>query len=207
MIIDPEGKMKRICVYCGASPGVRRGYVEAAQRLGRELVDRGFGLVYGGGKVGIMGILADTVLDAGGEVTGVITEDLVGMEVAHTGVTDLQVMPKMHERKAMMAKLADGFIALPGGLGTFEEFLEVLTWTQLGFHQKPCGLMNVMGYYDGLLQFLAHAVGEGFMLQAHREMVLVDEDPGKLLDRFEHYERPNVDKAAWAKRISELADE
>ena len=194
--------MKHVCVYFGASPGVRSDYANAARALGRELLARNIGLVYGGGNLGMMRILADTVLDGGGEVIGVMTRDLVEREVAHTGLTDLRVMPKMHQRKALIAKLADGFIALPGGLGTFEEIMEVLTWSQLGFHQKPCGLLNVLGYYDRLLGFLDHAVAEGFMLQANRDMVVVDENPDGLIDKFLIYQHPNVDKAAWAKQMS-----
>jgi uncharacterized protein (TIGR00730 family) len=164
--------MKRICVYCGSSNGAREAYTAAARALGRALVRRDLGLVYGGSDAGLMGVLADTVLAEGGEVIGVIPEPLVVKEVAHKGLTELRIVRSMHERKAMMAELADGFIALPGGFGTLEEFCEIVTWIQLGLHRKPCGLLNIEGYYDGLLAFLDHAVAEGFIHPGYRAMVL-----------------------------------
>ncbi|MFB6095909.1 MAG: TIGR00730 family Rossman fold protein [Haloferacaceae archaeon] len=184
--------MERICVYCGSNPGRDPAYREAATAFGRELVARDLGLVYGGGTVGMMGTLADAVLEAGGEAHGVIPESLLEREPPHRGLTELDVVQSMHERKARMVELADGFVALPGGYGTFEELLEVLTWAQLGFHRSPCGVLNVAGYYDDLVAFLDHAVAEEFVSQDHREMVVVAEDPGPLLDGFERYEPPAV---------------
>src|SRR5262245_55803245 len=153
---ETDGK-GRICVFTGSRRGVRAEYADAAKQLGRALVQRGYGLVYGGGKVGLMTIIADTVLDLKGHVTGVIPDSLVGKEVAHRGLSNLRVVGSMHERKALMAALSNGFIAMPGGIGTMEEFFEVLSWAQLGLHEKPCGLLNVCGYYDPLMQFIDHA--------------------------------------------------
>jgi uncharacterized protein (TIGR00730 family) len=161
------------------------------------LVERQIGLVYGGASVGLMGKLAETVLDGGGEVTGVIPSGLVKMEVAFEGLPDLRVVDSMHERKALMADLADGFIALPGGLGTIEEIFEVLTWAQLGIHEKPCGFLNICGYYDHLIRFLEGAVGEKFIRADHQSMVLVDEQPERILEQFGRYDPPKVDKAKW----------
>ncbi|MCP3942960.1 MAG: TIGR00730 family Rossman fold protein [Desulfobacteraceae bacterium] len=186
--------MKKICVYCGSSPGRRPEYIEAARFLAKELLSRNIGLVYGGAHVGIMGEIADTVLEGGGEVIGIIPQALVDLEVSHTGLTELIIVNSMHERKAMMADLSDGFIALPGGLGTIEELFEVLTWAQLGFHKKPCGLLNADGYYDHLSAFLDHAVKEEFVKNAHRSMLIIEKDPITLLERFEAYEPPRVSK-------------
>ena len=194
--------MKRICVYCGSSPGVRPEYVRAARQLGQALVSRDIELVYGGGRVGVMGEIAHAVLEAGGEVIGVIPRGLVDKEVAFTDLSDLRVVPSMHERKALMVELSDGFVALPGGLGTFEEFLEVLTWAQLNIHHKPCGLLNVCGYYSKLVGFLDHAVAEQFLQSQHRSMLVMDESPAALLDRFEAYQPPVADKAAWALQMA-----
>jgi uncharacterized protein (TIGR00730 family) len=194
--------MKRICVFCGSSPGVLPAYAAAARGLGHTLVETGIDLVYGGASVGLMGILAQTVLDAGGRVTGVIPRLLADKEVAFTRLDDLRIVESMHERKALMAELSDGFIALPGGIGTIEEFVEVLTWSQLGIHGKPCGLLTVDGYYDRLLGFFDHMVEEGFMRPENREMVLVDEDPALLLMKMNLYRAPMVDKAAWALKLS-----
>ena len=194
--------MKRICVFCGSSPGARPEYTQAARRLGQTLVNRDMGLVYGGGRVGVMGAVANAVLEAGGDVTGVIPAGLFDAEVAFEGLSDLQVVPSMHERKALMMELSHAFIALPGGLGTFEEFLEVLTWAQLGLHQKPCGLLNVCQYFGWLMSFLDHAVGEQFIQSAHRSMLLVDESPDALLDKFEGYQPPSVNKSEWALRMA-----
>ena len=177
--------MRRVCVFCGSSPGARPIYAGAARALGETMASRGLGLVYGGGNVGLMGILADAMLARGAEVIGVIPESLVAWEVAHTGLADLRVVDSMHARKAMMADLADGFIALPGGLGTLEEFLEVCTWAQLGFHDKPMGLLDVDGYFAPLLALLDHAVGERFVRPEHRAMVLVAGTATELLDRME----------------------
>jgi len=174
----------RICVFTGSRHGARSEYAEAAKRLGRDLVARNYGLVYGGGNVGLMTVIADTVLEMNGDVTGVIPDSLVSKEVAHQGLTDLRVVNSMHERKALMAELADGFIAMPGGIGTMEEFFEVLSWAQLGLHEKPCGLLNVCGYYDPLIQFLDRAVEQDFIKPKHRALLIEENDPGKLLDRF-----------------------
>lgn len=186
--------MKRICVYCGSSPGESPEYMEAARILGRELVKRDITLVYGGAHVGIMGEIADTVLAAGGEVIGIMPKALADKEIAHNGLTELRVVGSMHERKAMMADLSDGFIALPGGMGTLEEIFEVLTWSQLGYHRKPCSLLNIKGYYDSLTQFLDHTVEEGFVKSVHRGMILIEDNTEKLLDLMAEYESPKVDK-------------
>jgi uncharacterized protein (TIGR00730 family) len=179
--------------------------MQAARLLGKTLAEKQYTLVYGGASVGLMGQVARSCLDAGGEVIGVITRRLMNMEVAYTRLNDLQVVETMHERKARMAELADGFIALPGGLGTIEEFFEVVTWSQLGMHQKPCGLLNTGHYYDRLLDFLDTAVSEQFIGDIHRSMVLVDENPQNLLAKFESYEAPKVDKGAWARHLMEQA--
>jgi uncharacterized protein (TIGR00730 family) len=193
--------MKRICVFCGSSPGTRPAYLDAAAALGQALVRRKLGLVYGGGRVGLMGHIARAVLAAGGEVTGVIPRGLVSREVGFTELTDLRVVESMHERKALMIDLSDSFIALPGGLGTIEEFFEVLTWGQLDLHQKPCGLLNVAGYFDQLAAFLDTVHAEQFVDDEHRAMVMMDEDPDRLLERFAAYEHPTSDKAAWTLRL------
>lgn len=184
--------MKRICVFCGSSPGARPVYREAAVALGRALVEARLGLVYGGASVGLMGALADTVLKLGGEVIGVIPRLLIRLEVEHTGLADLRVVDTMHERKAMMAGLADGFIALPGGIGTLEELFEAWTWGQLGAHGKPCGLLDVGGYYTGLGQFIEHMVQERFLQPPHRAMLMVETNAATLLDRFTDYVPPPV---------------
>jgi uncharacterized protein (TIGR00730 family) len=170
--------------------------VETAQALGTELVRRGLGLVYGGGSVGLMGVIADAVLAEGGEVIGVLPRGLVGKELGHAGLTELHLVDSMHERKALMASLADGFVALPGGLGTLEEILEILTWAQLGIHRKPVGLVDVAGYWDGLLALLRHAVGEGFIRPEYAGLLLVEPAPAVLLDRFTTW-RPAVTPAVW----------
>ncbi len=186
--------MEKICVYCGSSPGRTPEYFDCARVLAKELVRRNIGLVYGGASAGIMGELANTVLNSGGEVVGVIPQSLVDKEVAHNDLTELKVVNSMHERKAIMAELSDGFIALPGGLGTIEELFEVLTWSQLGFHKKPCALLNIKQYYNSLSLFLDHAVEEQFIKPIHHEMLLVEEDPYKLLNAMETYIAPSVDK-------------
>jgi uncharacterized protein (TIGR00730 family) len=182
--------MRRVCVFCGSSPGARPGYTEATAELGRTLVADGLGLVYGGAGVGLMGTLADTVLAAGGEAIGVIPRALVEKEIAHTGLHDLRVVGSMHERKALMTDLADAFVALPGGLGTLEELLEIYTWAQLGLHQKPCALLDVDGYYAGIAAFLRHAVDERFLREEHRAMLIVEREPRALLDRLDRFEPP-----------------
>lgn len=192
--------LRRICVFCGASSGNRPAYVTAAKRVGRELAERGIGLVYGGGNIGLMGTLADACLEAGGYVIGVIPQALVAKEVAHKQLSDLRIVSSMHERKAMMAELSDGFIAMPGGWGTFEELFEVLTWGQLGLHRKPVGLLNVDGYFDPLLAFLRHAVEEQFVRSEFDQLLPVADSPIELLDRFAAYEPPQVRK--WIDRAS-----
>ncbi|MEO8008688.1 MAG: TIGR00730 family Rossman fold protein [Betaproteobacteria bacterium] len=176
--------MKRVCVFCGSNPGARPQYRIAAQALAAALARCGLGLVYGGGNVGLMGMIADSMLQAGGEVIGVIPQSLVAKEVAHHGVTELRVVDTMHQRKALMNELSDAFIALPGGFGTLDEFFEILTWSQLGIHNKPSGLLNVCGYYDSLLAMLDHAVNERFLRPAHRALVLADSDADSLLQRL-----------------------
>ena len=177
--------MKRVCVFCGANAGRREEYRSAARLLAGALARRGLGLVYGGGNVGLMGTLADEMLQAGGEVIGVIPRRLVDREVAHRGLTELRIVDTMHQRKAMMNDLSDAFIALPGGYGTLEEFFEILTWSQLGIHRKPSGLLNVLGYYDSLLAMLDHAVAEQFLLPANRKLVVAETDPELLLRRLD----------------------
>jgi uncharacterized protein (TIGR00730 family) len=173
-----------ICVFCGSSPGSRPEYREAAGELGALLASRRIRLVYGGGHVGLMGVLADAVLDGGGEVVGVITDGLQAREVGHTALPDLRVVATMHERKALMASLADAFVALPGGAGTLDEFFEAWTWTQLGIHRKPVGFLNVAGYFDALLTFLAHAVDQRFIRDEHWDAVVVDADAARLVERL-----------------------
>jgi uncharacterized protein (TIGR00730 family) len=180
-----DGAMRSVCVFCGSNPGRRPEYLAAAAELGQALAGRGLRVVYGGAHVGAMGALADAVLATGGEITGVIPGQLVEAEVAHRGLADLRVVGSMHERKALMADLSDAFIALPGGLGTLEEFAEILTWAQLGLHAKPAGLLNVAGYYDGLLAFLDHAQAEYFLRPAHRDMIISRPDVAGLLAAVE----------------------
>lgn len=186
--------MKQVCVFCGSSMGVRPIYREMAQRLGASLAQRELGLVYGGGNIGLMGVVADAALAAGGQVIGVIPDFLATKEVAHHHLTQLHVVPSMHDRKALMAELSDAFIALPGGCGTFEEFFEVLTWGQLGLHQKPYGLLNVAGYYDPLLELLDRSVAEQFLKVEFRELVLADGDVDRLLDRLATLQIPQIEK-------------
>ena len=175
---------KRICVFCGSSAGVRPDYAEAAEALGHLLASRDIGIVYGGSHRGLMGTLADAALAAGGEVIGVIPRDMVEREVAHTGLSGLRIVESMHERKALMADLADGFIAMPGGFGTLDEFCEILTWAQLGLHAKPCGMLNVAGFFDPLLAAFDHAVAEGFIRPAHRGMMISEQNPVLLVNRL-----------------------
>lgn len=198
----PAHELKKICVFCGSSPGARPDYLQTAIELGHALAEQGIGLVYGGANIGIMGTLARAVLEKGGRVTGVMPKALARKEVAFTDLADLRVVETMHERKQLMADLSDGFIALPGGLGTAEEFIEVLTWAQLDIHEKPCGLLNVCGFYDRLLGFLDHATDEHFMAPGHRAMVIVDTAPKALLEKFSGYSPPVVDKAGWALKLN-----
>ena len=186
--------MERVCVFCGANPGARPAYAEAAAGLGRLLSEENIGVVYGGGRVGLMGVVAEAALGAGGEVVGVIPQALLEREIAHTGLTDLRVVGSMHERKALMSELSEGFIALPGGTGTLEEFFEVLTWAQLGEHRKPCALLNAGRYYDPLLVLFDHMVAKGFLSEEHRAMVLVETEPEALLEALAGYKPPRVVK-------------
>lgn len=194
--------MKRICVFCGSNRGVGEAYAEAARTVARLLAQRKLGLVYGGGNVGLMGILADAMLEAGGEVIGVIPHSLVAREVAHHGVTELRIVQTMHERKALMNELSDGFIAMPGGFGTLDEFFEVLTWSQLGFHGKPCGMLDVDGYFRELLAMLDRAVEQKFLSPAHRALVISEADPATLLARMAAF-RP-VTAGKWADASGEF---
>lgn len=184
--------MPRLAVFCGAAPGARPLYEQTARTMGAALARRGLGLVYGGGRVGLMGAVADGALAAGGAVIGVMPRGLFPKEVGHPGLTEMRLVESMHERKALMADLADGFIALPGGYGTLDEFCEILTWAQLGLHRKPCGLLNAAGYYDGFLQFLDHAAAEAFVKPQFRGLILDDTDPDRLLDRLAAYQPPAV---------------
>jgi uncharacterized protein (TIGR00730 family) len=190
--------MKRVCVFCGSSVGNQRAYADAAEAMGALIARKGLGLVYGGGNVGLMGIVADAALANGGEVIGVIPQSLADREIAHAGVTDLRVVDSMHTRKAMMADLADAFIAMPGGVGTFEEFFEVVTWTQLGLHRKPSGLLNVNAFYTPLAAFIDQAVSEGFIKPVHRAGIIVDDDPERLLNTLAAIDLPDVPK--WIRR-------
>ena len=187
-------KFERICVFCGSNSGIKPVYRDAALVLGKLLAARGIELVYGGGNVGLMGVLADAALESGGRVIGVIPESLMAKEVGHAGLTELRIVKSMHERKALMADLSDGFIAMPGGFGTFEEFCEIVTWSQLGIHAKPCGLLNVEGYYDPLLQLFDYAVREGFLREENRRLVLEDRDPQRLLEEMARFRAPAVGK-------------
>jgi uncharacterized protein (TIGR00730 family) len=186
--------MRRVCVYCGSNPGVRPEYGAAALELADVLVRHELELVYGGADKGIMGVLADAVLEHGGKVHGVIPKMLTEKEIAHQGLTELHVVASMHQRKTMMAALSDGFIALPGGYGTLEEIIEIVTWGQLRFHDKPCGLLNVNGYFDHLLAYLDHANKEGFLRRENRDMLLVDSEPVGIIQQFERYTAPHVEK-------------
>ena len=186
--------MKSLCVYCGSSSGITPNYADAARKLAQALVERKIALVYGGGNVGLMGIIADEAMRLGGHVTGVIPKALVRKEVGHRQISELHVVENMHERKAMMADLAEGFIAMPGGIGTLEELFEVMTWAQLGFHDKPIGVLNVDGYYDALLAFLQHTVQQGFLRPQHEGLLMVEPDVTALLHRFETFEAEPHDK-------------
>lgn len=186
--------MRRICVYCGSNNGSRPVYAAAARDLADVLVRHDLELVYGGADKGIMGVIANAVLERGGKVHGVIPQMLCDMEIAHEGLTELHVVSSMHARKTMMAALSDGFIAMPGGFGTLEEIIEIITWGQLHFHDKPCGLLNVDGFFDPLLGYLDHATSEGFLRPANRRMLLSDNDAAALINRFERYTAPHVHK-------------
>ncbi len=191
----PENfEIKRVCVFCGSSPGSRIEYAEAAKRLGQELVKQNIKLVYGGGDVGLMGTVADMVMAAGGEVIGVIPDFLAKREVAHNELTELHVVESMHERKALMSELSDAFIALPGGIGTFEELFEVLTWQQLGVQSKPCAVLNTNQYFDNLLKLLDHAVAEEFLKPVHRDMLLVGDKAEAVVELLKNYKHSHTDK-------------
>jgi uncharacterized protein (TIGR00730 family) len=190
--------LQSVCVFCGSSTGSDPAYTEAARSLGTTLAEADIRLVFGGGHVGLMGEISNAALAAGGDVIGVIPKFLVERELAHTGLTDLRIVGSMHERKALMSDLSEGFIALPGGTGTLEEFFEVLTWAQLGEHDKPCGLLNVADYFDPLLTVFEQMVERGFLSEANRALLLVESDPEHLLQRFEHYEPPRT--ARWMDR-------
>jgi uncharacterized protein (TIGR00730 family) len=193
--------IRSLCVYCGSNTGADPAFTAATRGMAALLAGRGIRVVYGGGAVGLMGVLADAALAEGGEVVGVIPQALMDREIGHKGLTELHVVGSMHERKALMAELSDGFIALPGGSGTLEELFEVFTWSQLGLHRKACALLNVAGYYDGLASFLDHAVQERFLRGEHRAMLLCEETPVAVLDALERFEPPVVDK--WLDRAAQ----
>ena len=194
--------MKSITVFCGSNSGFRTEYAEAAKNLARLFAEQNIRLVYGGGNVGLMGIIANELMSLGGEVIGIIPESLDKKEVGNKAVTELRIVGSMHERKAEMAELADGFIAMPGGIGTFEEFFEILTWAQLGFHEKPCAILNVAGYYNGLLALCDNAVNEGFLHPAHRALILEDSRPEILLEKMRNLKPVPIEK--WIDREQEL---
>ncbi|MEM6764396.1 MAG: TIGR00730 family Rossman fold protein [Bacteroidota bacterium] len=183
-----------LCIFCGSSPGKREVYTQGAQALGAHMVEKSISMVFGGGKVGLMGIIADEILTKGGQVVGVIPDFLMKKEVGHTGIQKIHVVDTMHERKQLMSEIADGFVAMPGGFGTLDELAEILTWAQLGLHQKPIGLLNTSGYFDGLLTFMDTMVEEGYLKAENRAMVLVDNDPRKLLEKMAAYSFPEVEK-------------
>jgi uncharacterized protein (TIGR00730 family) len=189
-----DRQINRICVFCGTNTGSRPEYGAAARELGRLLAEEDIELVYGGASVGIMGELADSVQEHGGHVTGIIPQQLMEKEAAHTGIPNLIVVASMHQRKSQMADMSDGFIALPGGIGTLEGFFEILTWGQLGIHAKPSGILNVAGYFDGLSRFLDHAVREGFLTEVHRDAIILESEPRQLLERLRAYSPPEGEK-------------
>jgi len=189
--------MKSICVFCGSSDAVHTDYKAAANLMGRILAERGIRLIYGGGKTGLMGAVANGVLEAGGEVTGVIITSMNTDALAHTGLTNMEVLPDMHTRKARMYELADGFIALPGGFGTFDELFETVTWSQIGNHEKPIGLLNVRDYYESMLSTIDHAVAEGFVFKEHRDALFYNADPNQLLDAMLQYDHPHEAVKRW----------
>ncbi len=195
--------IKKLAIYCGSSAGVSDSYREGAERLADVLSEAGIAIVYGGAKVGLMRVIADRMLANGGTVIGVIPQALVDVEVAHDGLTELHVVANMHDRKALIAELADGFIMMPGGPGSLDEFFEMITWSQLGYHTKPCGILNINGYYDRLLDFLDHVVGQGFMKEPHRNMIIVNNEPRVILNQFRQYQAPSTEK--WVNRTGALA--
>jgi uncharacterized protein (TIGR00730 family) len=191
--------MQRVCVFCGSSPGARPAYADATAEVARLLAGQGIGVVYGGGHVGLMGVLADSAMAAGGEVIGVMPQALVDREIGHTEISELRVVGSMHERKALTADLSDAFIALPGGAGTLEELFEVYTWAQLGLHDKPCGLLDIEDYFSGLVGFLDHAVDERFLREEHRAMLIVEREPRRLIERLAEFE-PRAITPKWIDR-------
>jgi uncharacterized protein (TIGR00730 family) len=194
--------MKSICVFCGSSDTVHADYIRGARLMGQTFAERGIRLIYGGGKTGLMGVVADAVLESGGEVVGVIIPPMNTVALAHTGLTQMDVVEGMHARKARMHELADGYIAMPGGFGTFDELFETVTWAQTGAHEKPVGLFNVRNYYAPLLTAIDHAVQEGFIFQEHRDVLFCDVDPNVLLDRMERYEHPHAAVKRWLREDS-----
>jgi uncharacterized protein (TIGR00730 family) len=196
--LQEETVRTRICVFCGSQTGAATAYRTATAALGAEMVRRGIGVVYGGGSVGLMGVLADCILQSGGEITGVIPEALATKELLHPRVSDMRRVADMHQRKALMAALAGAFIALPGGFGTLDELFEIVTWAQLGFHRKNIGLLNVAGYFDPLAKLIDHAIREGFIAPSHRELIVVESEPAQLLDRLATHHMPPVRR--WLKR-------
>ncbi len=192
--LDKMARIDSVCVFCGSSRGRRAAYVAAAKAVGTVLASRRIRLVYGGGQVGLMGVVADAALQAGGEVVGVIPEALDRTEIAHANLTELHIVRSMHERKAMMADLADASIAIPGGIGTLEELCEILTWAQLGIHRKPVGLLNVAGYFDTLISFLDRAVADGFLRPEHRRLLIESTEPAPILEQFDSYVAPHLEK-------------
>ncbi len=193
--------MKRVAVFCGSGFGAKAIYTQAAKQLGKAIVENNLELVYGGACVGLMGEIAKAVLELGGNVIGVIPKHLMEKEVALTELADLRVVESMHERKALMAQLSDGFIALPGGFGTLDELFEIITWAQLDFHSKPCGILNIDGYYNHLIKFMDHSAKEEFVREEHRNMIIIEEDPNELLKKFWSYQPPQFDKAEWIKNL------
>ena len=189
-------KIRRLCVYCGSNSGTHGAYPSAAKDLANAMVEQDIELIYGGASVGLMGTLADEVLRLGGTVTGVIPQSLVEKEVAHSGLSELKVVSNMHQRKALMSDMSDGFVALPGGLGTLEELFEMLTWAQLGFHRKPCAVFNIHGYFDGLLDFIRHTVSQGFVKQSHSDLLIAEEAAGELIARMNTYQA--IDESKWS---------
>ena len=189
--------MKSICVFCGSSDSVHTDYLTAARQMGKTLADRGIRLIFGGGKTGLMGAVANGVLEAGGEVIGVIIPSMNTKALAHDGLTRMEVPLTMHARKAKMHELADGYIALPGGFGTFDELFETVTWAQTGAHEKPVGLLNIRNYYAPLMAAIDHAVQEGFVFQEHRDVLFMEEDPNQLIDTMERYEHPHAAMKRW----------
>jgi uncharacterized protein (TIGR00730 family) len=186
--------MRRLCVFCGSASGTQPEYLASARKLGKSLAAKKIELVYGGGRVGLMGAIADSVLEAGGTVIGIIPERLAAKEIAHNGLTELHVVKSMHERKAAMAEMSDGFIAMPGGFGTIEEFCEVLTWSQLGFQKKPCGLLNTLGFYNTLIELFDDMTKKEFVMKVHRDLVIVSEDPDEMIEKVSNYVHTAPDK-------------